>query len=77
WRLYVFADASHPAETSSGKASALSDWAHWMHTDASSPVRRFTRAGEDEDALFDVKVIYQQRHDQFDVTDAPRAFLPV
>ncbi len=72
WRLYAFADAP-----TAGEDSALRDWAHWLHTDPSSPVRRFTPAGEDEDALFDIKVIYQQRHPALEVTDAPRAFLPV
>ncbi|MCH8571466.1 FAD-binding monooxygenase [Nesterenkonia sp. AY15] len=71
WRIYVFADA--PA---AGEPSALADWAHWLHTDPGSPVLRHTPRGEDEDTLFDIKVIYQQPHDQFDVTHAPRAFLP-
>ncbi|MBE1513621.1 FAD-binding monooxygenase [Nesterenkonia halotolerans] len=72
WRLYAFADAP-----TAGEDSALKDWAHWLHADPRSPVRRFTPAGEDEDALFDIKVIYQQRHPALEVTDAPRAFLPV
>lgn len=71
WRIYAFADA--PA---AGEPSALSDWAHWLHSDPGSPVLRHTSRTQDEDTLFDVKVIYQQPHDQFDVTDAPRAFLP-
>lgn len=76
WRLYAFADAPAAGESRSGAASALADWAHWLHTDPSSPVLRHTPPAEDEDTLFDIKVIYQQPHDQFDVTDAPRAFLP-
>ncbi|EXF24964.1 phenol 2-monooxygenase [Nesterenkonia sp. AN1] len=71
WRIYAFADA--PA---AGAPSALTDWAHWLHTDPGSPVLRHTPAAQDEDTLFDIKVIYQQPHEKFDVTDAPRAFLP-
>jgi len=71
WRLYAFADAPEP-----GQDSQLRDWAEWLHSDPSSPIRRYTPPGEDEDALFDVKVIYQQPHTGFDVNDAPRAFLP-
>ncbi|GAA3287300.1 FAD-binding monooxygenase [Nesterenkonia halobia] len=71
WRIYAFAD--RPA---AGQESALTRWAEWMAESPDSPVRRFTAAGQDLDALFDVKVIYQQRHTEFEVTDAPRIFLP-
>jgi len=71
WRLYAFADAPR-----AGQHSQLSDWAEWLQSDPSSPVRRYTPPGHDEDTLFDVKVIYQQRHTEFDVNEAPRAFLP-
>ncbi|WP_438353631.1 FAD-dependent monooxygenase [Microbacterium sp. CJ88] len=71
WRLYAFADA--PA---AGAASALSRWAEWLGTADASPVRRFTPAGADLDALFDVKVVYQQPHEQIDVLAAPALFRP-
>lgn len=71
WRVYAFADA--PA---AGEASALTDWAEWMATAPESPVSRFTPAGADVDAVFDVKAIYQQRHDELDITRAPEAFRP-
>ncbi|MDF0515403.1 FAD-binding monooxygenase [Agromyces sp. H3Y2-19a] len=71
WRVYAFADA--PA---AGEASALTDWAEWMATTPESPVSRFTPAGADVDAVFDVKAIYQQRHDELDITRAPEAFRP-
>ncbi|MDZ5076407.1 FAD-binding monooxygenase [Nesterenkonia sp. HG001] len=71
WRIYAFADL--PA---AGQPSALTDWAQWMAESPDSPVLRCTPEGEDVDALFDVKVVYQQRHTEFEVTDAPRIFLP-
>jgi phenol 2-monooxygenase len=70
WRIYAFADA--PA---AGEASALSEWAQFMSS-PQSPVSRFTPEGADVDAVFDVKVIYQQRHDEVDISRVPEVFLP-
>ncbi|MFH8250635.1 FAD-dependent monooxygenase [Microbacterium sp. B2969] len=70
WRVYAFADA--PA---AGEASALADWAEWIAS-PESPVARFTPEGADVDAVFDVKAIYQQRHEDVDLTRVPAAFLP-
>ncbi len=70
WRIYAFAD--RPA---AGAASALSEWAEWVSSDE-SPVRRHTPPDADADAVFDVKVIYQQRYDDVDVALVPDAFRP-
>ena len=70
WRVYAFADAP-PA----GEASDLTRWAEWMAS-PDSPIARFTPAGADVDAVFDVKVVYQQSHDELEVTRAPAIFLP-
>jgi len=70
WRIYAFADRAAP-----GAASTLSDWARYMASDA-SPVTRFTPAGADVDAVFDVKVIYQQAHEDVDIMAVPKLFLP-
>ena len=70
WRVYAFADA--PA---AGEASALASWAEFMASDA-SPVARFTPPGADVDAVFDVKVIYQQAHQDVDISKVPPLFLP-
>ncbi|WP_308493151.1 FAD-dependent monooxygenase [Microbacterium terrisoli] len=71
WRVYAFAD--RPGQ---GEASALADWAEWMQTSPDSPVVRYTPAGADEDAVLDVKVIYQQPHEDIDVVAAPDVFRP-
>ncbi|AZN30551.1 3-hydroxybenzoate 4-monooxygenase [Flaviflexus salsibiostraticola] len=71
WRIYVFADAAHPAEH-----STVDNFAQWLENDPSSPVVRHTKPGDDRDSVFDVKVIYQQPHREFNVTDAPAAFRP-
>ncbi len=70
WRIYAFADSAGP-----GEQSALADWAAWLATDA-SPLARHTPAGADVDAVFDVKVVYQQAFDGVDLGAVPEAFLP-
>ncbi len=70
WRVYAFADA--PA---AGEASALSSWAEWMAS-PESPLSRFTPSDGDVDAVFDVKVIYQQPHEGVDIMRVPEVFRP-
>lgn len=72
WRIYAFADAA-PAGTPS---SALSEWAQWLATAPESPVLAYTPEGADLDSVFDVKVVYQQRHTEFDTSMVPPVFLP-
>jgi phenol 2-monooxygenase len=71
WRVYAFADRPAP-----GEPSALSSWADWLETADDSPLRRHTPAGVDVDAVFDVKVIYQQPHEQVDLNSVPDVFRP-
>ncbi|MCJ7858173.1 FAD-dependent monooxygenase [Corynebacterium kalidii] len=71
WRIYVFADSPAP-----GEESMLGVWADWMQNSPESPVRRRTPDGRDDDTLFDIKVIYQQNHHDFELFDAPEVFFP-
>ncbi|KAF2412708.1 phenol 2-monooxygenase [Microbacterium sp. B35-04] len=78
WRVYAFADTAAGAfadAQSAGEASVLSDWAAFMAS-PESPVLRFTPEGADIDAVLDVKVVYQQRHEDVDLTRVPQLFLP-
>ncbi|MHA7268458.1 FAD-binding monooxygenase [Arthrobacter sp. HLT1-20] len=70
WRIYVFADPS-PA----GAASPVADFAEWLSTSPESPLAA-TPKGLDADAWFDVKVIYQQRHEDIDINAVPAVFKP-
>lgn len=70
WRIYAFADA--PA---AGEASALANWADWLDS-ADSPLHRHTPPDADIDAIFDVKVVYQQPHDGVDLNAVPGVFRP-
>lgn len=68
WRIYAFADTEH---------TALEAWAKWLGESAQSPIKVHTPAGADANAIFDVKVIYPQTHDQIEVMDAPAVFKPL
>jgi phenol 2-monooxygenase len=70
WRVYAFADSAPE-----GGPSALEAWATWMAS-AESPIVRHTPDGADIDAVFDVKVVYQQPFEEIDITQVPRLFLP-
>ncbi|KQX07669.1 MULTISPECIES: FAD-dependent monooxygenase [unclassified Leifsonia] len=71
WRLYAFADS--PA---AGQRSALTAWAEWISSSPESPLVRYTSPDEDIDAVFDVKVIYQQAYDDVDIAAVPSIFRP-
>lgn len=71
WRLYVFGDAALPAEP-----GPVQDLASWLTLGEGSPLAA-TPPGQDADAWFDVKVVYQQPHNEFSVPDAPALFRPV
>ncbi|MGC5169146.1 FAD-dependent monooxygenase [Microbacterium sp. DT81.1] len=86
WRVYAFADTAAGAfadtaagayadAPSAGAPSALSSWAEWMAS-PESPITRYTPAGADIDAVFDVKAIYQQRFEDIDIARVPPLFLP-
>lgn len=70
WRLYAFADAD------CGARSTLTAWADWMLNDVTSPVRRYTPHDSPIDTLFDIKVVYPQRHSEVDINAAPPLFFP-
>jgi len=67
WRIYAFADADR---------TALDEWAAWLATGEDSPVRVHTPADADLDAVFDVKVVYQQPYEEVELADVPAVFLP-
>ena len=71
WRIYVFADGAHPTTP-----SPVDGFAAWLGGDPSSPLVRCTKPGQEPDSVFDIKVIYQQAHHDFEVTDAPSVFRP-
>ncbi len=71
WRLYAFADADHLAQGSKLRALCA-----FLNDDPFSPVRRYTRPGEDSDAVFELLAIVQQNHRDFDPAPVPPLLQP-
>ena len=71
WRIYVFADAAAP-----GTGSKVDQLGTWLETATESPLAAMPE-GLDEDAWFDVKVIYQARHEDIDINAVPKVFKPL
>ena len=72
WRLYLFAPDGDPR----AKDSALSNYCVFLTDDEHSPLRRYTRASEDVDAIVDVRAVLQQGHRTLDLVDMPPLLFP-
>ena len=72
WRLYVFAGA-HDASNAQAGVFGL---CRFLDESLESPVRRYTRAGQDSDALFDLRAIFQQPHTELDIATVPALLRP-
>jgi phenol 2-monooxygenase len=72
WRIFAFAGAEDPAAPHSG----IGRLCQFLADDDQSPVRRFTRAGEDIDSVIDVRAIFQQSHHDLALEALPSLVLP-
>jgi phenol 2-monooxygenase len=72
WRIFAFAGAEDPAAPSS-RIQALCDF---LAEAENSPVRKYTEAGEDIDAVIDVRAVFQQDHRALAVEAMPSLLLP-
>jgi phenol 2-monooxygenase len=72
WRLYAFADAAGPGDPTSRLRALCEDLEHAP----GSPVRRYTPAGADVDAVLDVRAVLQQHHRELALADLPSLLLP-
>jgi phenol 2-monooxygenase len=72
WRLYAFADQAQGGQL----APALHKLIDFLDTDAASPVNRYTPAGADRDAVFDIRAIFQEYHRDLAITDMPALLRP-
>ena len=68
YRIYVFTDQAAPTDPN----SKVPAWAEAVE----DTVGRYTPADADDNAAFDIKVIYQQEHGFFETFDAPDLFYP-
>ncbi|RMH45694.1 MAG: 3-hydroxybenzoate 4-monooxygenase [Alphaproteobacteria bacterium] len=72
WRIYAFAGRGDTA----APGSAIRRLADWLEHDPASPLVRFRRAGEDIDALIDLRAIFQKTFDQLDLERMPSLLKP-
>jgi phenol 2-monooxygenase len=72
WRIFVFARAEDPGNPN----SAIRKLCDFLAEDVSSPIRQFTRAGEDIDSVIDVRAVFQQGHRELAIENMPALLLP-
>lgn len=71
WRIYLFADRGGMTPD-----AALSRLCHALETNPASPLLRHTPKGQDIDALFDVRAVFQSRHDTLSMDALPGLLWP-
>ncbi len=67
WRLYAFAGAQDPS---------LRALCRFLEESPDSPVRRFTPKGQDSDAVFDLRAVFQQPHTELAIEAMPALLRP-
>ena len=72
WRLVAFAGQGDEGAPSLPMAKLC----EFLSESPQSPVKRFTAAGADVDAVIDVRAVFQQSHHQFAVTALPELLFP-
>ena len=72
WRLYAFAGANDPLEAEAGVPALC----RFLQASPQSPVRKYTRAGQNIDAVFDLRAIFQQGHRELAISSLPALLLP-
>jgi phenol 2-monooxygenase/3-hydroxybenzoate 4-monooxygenase len=72
WRLYAFAGANDHVDAQSGVRALC----QFLEQSPDSPVRSYTRAGEDIDAVFDLRAVFQQSHRDLAIESMPDLLLP-
>ena len=72
FRIIAFAGAGDPAAAN----SAIRRLCDFLAQDPASPVRKYTRGGEDIDAVIDVRAVFQQAHRELAIEAMPALLLP-
>lgn len=72
WRIYAFGDESVAGEL----APRMMRLIDFLDSDDRSPINRFTPAGADRDAVFDVRAVLQEYHRDLNITDMPALLRP-
>ena len=72
WRIFAFAPAEDPAAPD----AAIRRLCDFLADAQESPVRKYTPAGEDIDAVIDVRAVFPQAHREIDIAAMPPLLLP-
>jgi len=72
WRLYAFAGANDHVDAQAGVRGLC----RFLQESPDSPVRKYTRPGQDIDAVFDLRAIFQQGHRELAIESMPDLLLP-
>jgi phenol 2-monooxygenase len=72
WRIYAFAGKADSANA----GSAIHQLCDWLEKNSNSPIVKHTRKGEDIDALFDFRAIFQQTFEQLAYENMPSLLKP-
>jgi phenol 2-monooxygenase len=72
WRIFAFADASDQGQA----GGAIDKLCDFLSSSERSPLRRHTRAGEDIDAVIDVRAVFQHGFRELEITAMPPLLRP-
>jgi 3-hydroxybenzoate 4-monooxygenase len=72
WRLYAFAGAGDSADAAVGVRALC----RFLEESPDSPVRQFTRPGQDPDAVLDLRAIFPQSHATLSIDTMPELLRP-
>jgi phenol 2-monooxygenase len=72
WRLMAFAGKNDKAQA----FSPLGKLCNYLSASPQSPLKRYTPAGADVDAIFDVRAVLQQSHHALAITNMPALLFP-
>jgi 3-hydroxybenzoate 4-monooxygenase len=73
WRLYAFAGANDHVDVERGIRALCS----FLERAPDSPLRKYTRPGEDIDSVFDLRATFQQGHRELAIESMPALLLPL
>jgi phenol 2-monooxygenase len=72
FRIYAFAGAGDPT----ARGADIRRLCEFLAEGEQSPVRKYTRQGEDIDAVIDVRAVFQQAHRELAIEAMPALLLP-
>jgi phenol 2-monooxygenase len=72
WRLFAFAEKNDFGQDK----GVISNLVKFLYGDSKSPIQKYTAKGDDCDATVDFRVVFQQRHNELNISNLPSHLLP-